>query len=148
MPIHIGLLLSSGQRRCEVMVYSRRLQEQEPEGGAAGVCSPTPTTFVGATFEVLSLETELASMSMDVVSAYPHAKEKEDVCMPAPNEFEEAGKGYGSVVHGLSRQNMAKHRSLLKLARAQAGGRIGAANSKGSRQSCINIGLNSSDCRW
>lgn len=67
----------------------------------AGVKSQNPdkaqqetTTMAGTMFEVLTLEREFASVTMDVVSAYPQAKEKEDVYVRIPNKFGEAVISY------------------------------------------------------
>lgn len=54
-----------------------------------GTFPPSPTT-----------EREFASVTMGVVSAYPQAKEKEDVYVRIPNEFGEAVKGYENVMNG------------------------------------------------
>lgn len=73
--------------------------------------SPTSATMAGAIFEVLTLNKEFARVTMDVVSAYPHGKEKEHVYVRMPNEFIDV-VGYENVMDGFSQQDL-KNELLL-----------------------------------
>lgn len=73
-------------KRKEGVVKSRLtiadVKSKNPNVEEQEVFSPTPAALAGAIFEVLILKKEFTSVTMGVVSAYPHAKDKEEVDVP------------------------------------------------------------------
>lgn len=108
---------------------------------------PTPSALAGAIFEVSTLEQGFASATVDVVSAKPHSKANGDVCVRIPNELGKAVKGYESVMHAFSEQDLAEDRLLVKLEANVYGrrpaGAIGMTTSNGSSVVCKNTGVSS-----
>ena len=79
------------------------LKARSPDANPAELFSPTPTQLSTAIFETTLIKRGLMSISADVVSAYPHAEEKETIFVRIPKrEFIDAAKFYPEALGGLT----------------------------------------------
>jgi len=83
------------------------LKSKDPNKELSEVFAPTPSKLAETIFEAVALRENLLTTSADVVSAFPHAKETEEVYMRVPKEFAEAvGMEFTYASGGLDLQNM------------------------------------------
>ena len=90
------------------------------------VFAPTPSLMASTLFEAVVIRRGFVSFTADVVSAFPHAAEKDIVYMRTPKEFAEAcGTEYVKAKGGLSDDILGSSGALLRLRANVYGRRVG-----------------------
>lgn len=78
-------------------------------------------------------------MTMDVLSAYPHAKDNQEVHVRIPNEFEEAVIGCENLMNGFYQQELENDLLVLRLGANVCGRKPAGANWRAFRTDLINL---------